>query len=516
MELDKNAIARRYAALTPEKQAKFLEALRAQNLDFGQLPIVPQTGPGRGVLSYAQQRQWFLWRLDPASSAYHITGALRLHGALDTDAVQRAFQDLWRRHAGLRTVFTPTPDGLARQLVRDDVAFSIEQHAAHDDAGLQTALDAFRLRPFDLVAGPLLRVGLWRLGEDVHALALVVHHAVADGWSLQVLLEEFAQRYAAHTQGSAAELPPLPIDLQDHALWQRHWMEAGEAERQLGYWRAHLGGEDVTLELPADTPRREAGAYRAGREHLRVPGTLAQALRARAATHGTTLFAVLLAAYQVLLHRISGAQDLRIGVPLANRARPETQRLVGFLASTQVLRGQLHGGMTLEALIAQARDTVLGAQAHPDLPFEELVDALAPERKAGHSPLFQVMLNHTREQSEGALRLPGIRAEDLALGGQAAQFDLTLNTNEGPDGQLDATLIHAEPLFSAATVAGWARMLLQILEDCAHSPQRRIADVAPLADAARGRLLALGQGGAARPAMSVPQRLAAQALATPD
>ena len=429
MELEKTAIARRFAALTPEKQAKFLEALRTQRIDFAQLPIVPQAEGQRGALSFAQQRQWFLWRLDPQSSAYHISGAQRLGGLLDVPTLQAAFQTLWQRHPALRTVFESLPDGTVRQRVRDDLAFQVDiADLSGSQAGeLDAALQRLRQQSFDLEHGPLLRVGLWRLAPKDHVLALVVHHSVADGWSMQVLLEEFAAAYTAILSGNAPALPPLAIDVQDHALWQRHWMDAGESERQLAYWRAHLGDDDVALSLPADVPRDPARAYESARHALTVDAALAAALRARAAASGTTLFTVLLAAYQILLHRITCADDIRIGVPLANRARAETQHLVGFLAGTQVLRGRPRGSARLSQLLHEARDAVHGAQAHPDLPFEQLVDSLAPQRKAGQSPLFQAMLNHTRERGDAALALPGLASSDVALGRQTAQFDLTLN-----------------------------------------------------------------------------------------
>ncbi|MGH8818695.1 MAG: condensation domain-containing protein, partial [Achromobacter pestifer] len=289
MELEKTAIARRFAALSSEKQAKFLEALRLQRIDFAQLPIVPQADAQRGVLSYAQQRQWFLWRLDPQSSAYHISGAQRLLGPLDTQALQAAFQMLWRRHAALRTVFESLPDGQARQRVRDDLAFNVDVVDLDNTAGegsdvtLTQALQAFRQQPFDLEQGPLLRVRLWRVTPQEHVVALVVHHSVADGWSMQVLLDEFAAAYAALFAGKEPSLPELGIDLQDHALWQRHWMDAGESARQLAYWRAHLGDDDVALALPTDTPRDPAHTDDAARHVLNVDPTLAAALRTRAA-----------------------------------------------------------------------------------------------------------------------------------------------------------------------------------------------------------------------------------------
>ncbi|MFY0480939.1 condensation domain-containing protein, partial [Achromobacter marplatensis] len=518
MELEKTAIARRFAALTPEKQAKFLEALRAQRIDFAQLPIVPQAEGQRGALSFAQQRQWFLWRLDPQSSAYHISGAQRLRGPLDLQALQAAFQTLWQRHSALRTVFESLPDGTARQRVRDDLAFQVDiaDLSASDAPELGAALQRLRQQPFDLEQGPLLRVRVWRLAPQEHVLALVVHHSVADGWSMQVLLEEFATAYAAILSGNEPVLPALAIDVQDHALWQRHWMDAGESERQLAYWRAHLGDEEAALSLPADLPRDPGYPYEAARHPLTVDPSLTAALRARAAASGTTLFTVLLAAYQTLLHRITCTEDVRIGVPLANRARVETQHLVGFLAGTQVLRGRPRGSIRLSELLHEAREAVHGAQAHPDLPFEQLVDSLAPQRKAGQSPLFQAMLNHTRERGDAALALPGLTASDVDLGGQAAQFDLTLNSNESPDGRLDVTLIYASPLFAPATVTRWADDLLRILQALAHEPERLIADVAPLPDTARTALLAQGNGGAARRVPSVPEQLAAQAAATPD
>ncbi|MGK6311351.1 condensation domain-containing protein, partial [Variovorax sp. DT-64] len=254
--------------------------------------------------------------------------------------------------------------------------------------------------PFDLGEGPLLRVGLIRLCPDEHLLVVVMHHIVSDGWSMQVLVREFVAQYSARVQGNEApQLAPLPIQYADYALWQHQWLEAGERERQLAYWRDQLGGsndEHPVLQLPTDHARRADGRYRAARHALELPQALVQALQRRAQGQGATLFMVLLAGLQVLLSRYSGQGDIRVGVPIANRHRVETEGVIGFFVNTQVLRNRVEPRASLGEVLEQARQAALGAQAHQDLPFEQLVEALQPERSLGSSPLFQVLFNHQR------------------------------------------------------------------------------------------------------------------------
>ncbi|HIV69876.1 MAG TPA: amino acid adenylation domain-containing protein [Candidatus Aquabacterium excrementipullorum] len=519
MELDKHAIARRFAALAADKQQAFLAALARQGIDFARLPIVPRAAGATAVLSHAQERQWFLWRLDPASTAYHITGALTLRGALDAQALQAAVHALPARHAGLRTVFKPREDGLAEPVAADiiEVPFDLIDLSVQDGIpaspdDVRAAADRIVAMPFDLTQGPLLRAALIRLAPQEHVLVVVLHHIVSDGVSMQILLDDLVRGYrtpgAQLAQGSPsaetdANTIGTAIEYPDYAQWQRHWLAAGEKARQLAYWAAQLahdGDEPPVLQLATDHPRQPVAAYAAARHAFDLPDDLAARLQRRAQAEGTTVFTVLLAAWQAVLHRYTGLTDVRVGVPIANRQRPETQSLVGFFVNTQVRRARLHSRMTLRELLAQAIDTARGAQDHQDLPFEQLVEALQPQRVLGQAPLFQVLHNHQRKDLRALAQLPGLAIEPFELNERLAQFELTLDTVEHPGGGLSARFTYAAPLFEPATIARLGQHYQRLLAAFADAPDQALSDV-PLMDTAEQALLT--QWGAPQP--DVPQ-----------
>ncbi|WP_180361551.1 pyoverdine non-ribosomal peptide synthetase PvdD [Pseudomonas aeruginosa] len=437
------------------------------------------------ALSFAQERQWFLWQLEPESAAYHIPSALRLRGRLDVDALQRSFDSLVARHETLRTRFR-LEGGRSYQQVQPAVSVSIEREQFGEE-GLIERIQAIVVQPFDLERGPLLRVNLLQLAEDDHVLVLVQHHIVSDGWSMQVMVEELVQLYAAYSQGLDVVLPALPIQYADYALWQRSWMEAGEKERQLAYWTGLLGGEQPLLELPFDRPRPARQSHRGAQLGFELSRELVEAVRALAQREGASSFMLLLASFQALLHRYSGQNDIRVGVPIANRNREETERLIGFFVNTQVLKADLDGRMGFDELLAQARQRALEAQAHQDLPFEQLVDALQPERNASHNPLFQVLFNH---QSEIRSVTPEVQLEDLRLEGlawdvQTAQFDLTLDIQEDENG-IWASFDYATDLFDASTVERLAGHWRNLLRGIVANPRQRLGEL-PLLDAPERR-----------------------------
>ncbi|WP_259375544.1 non-ribosomal peptide synthetase [Azohydromonas lata] len=443
-------------------------------------------------LSHAQQRLWFLWQLDPGSSAHHVPGALRLHGALDGAAVHASFEALVERHESLRTVFRGHAAGQGEQHVLPRMALDMPLFdlgttapALREQAAQAIARELVQA-PFDLAAGPLLRVGLIRLSGEhepqVHVLVLVMHHIVSDDWSMKVLIDEFVAHYRQHTLGESRRMPPLPVQYADYAAWQRRWLEAGERERQLAYWKGQLGDQHPVLQLSTDHPRPAVPAYTTARHAAVLEPQLAQALRRSAQARGCTLFMALLAGFQVLLHRYTGQEDIRVGVPVANRDRAETAGLVGFFVNTQVLRGRLQGRQTLGAVLDQAREAALQAQAHQDLPFEQLVEALQPERSLRHAPLFQVLMNHLRSSTEPLARLPGLTLEDFPLGGQAAQFELTLHTTEDAQGRLGVAFVYAQELFDAQTIERMAGHYVAVLRALAEAPARRIDEVGLLSE----------------------------------
>ncbi|HEJ4228704.1 TPA: AMP-binding protein, partial [Pseudomonas aeruginosa] len=437
------------------------------------------------ALSFAQERQWFLWQLEPESAAYHIPSALRLRGRLDVDALQRSFDSLVVRHETLRTRFR-LEGGRSYQQVQPAVSVSIEREQFGEE-GLIERIQAIVVQPFDLERGPLLRVNLLQLAEDDHVLVLVQHHIVSDGWSMQVMVEELVQLYAAYSRGLEVALPALPIQYADYALWQRSWMEAGEKERQLAYWTGLLGGEQPVLELPFDRPRPVRQSHRGAQFILELDIDLSQALRRVAQQEGATAFALLLASFQALLYRYSGQADIRVGVPIANRNRVEIERLIGFFVNTQVLKADLDGRMGFDELLAQARQRALEAQAHQDLPFEQLVEALQPERSLSHNPLFQVLFNYQSEaRGNGqAFRFDELQMESVQFDSRTAQFDLTLDLTD-EEQRFCAVFDYATDLFDASTVERLAGHWRNLLRGIVANPRQRLGEL-PLLDAPERR-----------------------------
>nr|WP_223514287.1 non-ribosomal peptide synthetase [Pseudomonas sp. GL-B-19] len=492
---DSLKLARRFIGLPLEKRQMFLAALHKEGVDFARFPIpVGVEAEDRQALSFAQQRMWFLWQLDPHSGAYNLPGAVRLTGHLNPSALEQAFASLIERHETLRTVFQRQADDSLLQvpartpLVIDHVDFSALP-APERELAVAQAAEQQSVQPFDLAVGPLLRVSLLKLADQEHVLLLTLHHIVSDGWSMNVLIDEFIRCYDAFDAGAQPPLAPLPIQYSDYALWQRRWLEAGEQARQLDYWQAQLGNEHPVLELPTDHPRPAMPSYRGTRYEFAVDAQLAEQLRATAQKHTITLFMLLLGAFNALLHRYTGQTDLRVGVPIANRNRAEIEGLIGFFVNTQVLRTQLDGQTRVDDLLRAIKETALGAQAHQDLPFERLVEALKLERSLSHTPLFQVMYNHQPQVADIATVST---ASGLALGvieweGRTTQFDLTLdtydlNTNE-KRGKLYAALTYANDLFDADTIARMAQHWTHLLQGMVSDPTQRVSDL-PLLESA--------------------------------
>ncbi|WP_407310820.1 amino acid adenylation domain-containing protein [Pseudomonas sp. nanlin1] len=514
-------IITRFLKLPLEKRRLYLQKMHDEDLSPANLPI-PRISVGQTQLplSFAQQRQWFLWQLDPDSSAYNLSLALRLKGPLDLAALQHSFQALIARHASLRTRFVEVA-GQALQVVDESMSFSLGRQtlAAGEaaPAGTKAFIDALVQQPFDLANGPLLRAGLLQLGDGEQVLALAVHHIVCDGWSLPIMADELVQGYAAYCQGQPLALAELPIQYADYALWQRRWMEAGEQARQLQYWQAQLGEEHPVLEIPTDRPRPALQSRAGATLRIAIPAALGQALSSQAQAHGATVFMWLLASFQALLHRYSGQPQVRVGVPVANRNRVETEGLIGFFVNTQVLAAEFDLHTTFISLLGDLKQASLDAQAHQDLPFEQLVEALAPERSLSHSPLFQVMYNHQVQAPGQAQRVAGLEVERLPVENRSTHFDLTLNTWQDPQG-LGASLSYALDLFDPASVERLAEHWLRLLEATLHEPGRRLSEL-PLHSAAERAALAAeaGRGVGQYPYQhSVHALIAQRAAAAPD
>ncbi|CAI8969681.1 non-ribosomal peptide synthase/polyketide synthase [Pseudomonas chlororaphis] len=489
-------LASRFIELPLEKRRVFLDGLRAENIDFSLFPIPAGiAAEDRQALSYAQRRMWFLWQMDPHSGAYNLPGAVRLRGALNLPALEQAFASLVARHETLRTVFKRHADERLEQVAVETAVpvESVDLSALAPDAREQAVAEQAQrqsLQPFDLGSGPLLRVKLLKLADEEHVLLLTLHHIVSDGWSMNVLIDEFIRFYDAHERQQAPQLPALPIQYSDYALWQRRWLEAGEQARQLEYWQAQLGDEHPVLELPTDHPRPAMPSYRGTRYDFAIEPVLAEQLRATARQHNVTLFMLLLGAFNVLLHRYTGQDDIRVGVPIANRNRAEVEGLIGFFVNTQVLRTRLNGQTPVSQLLQQVKEAALGAQAHQDLPFEQLVEALKLERSLSHTPLFQVMYNHQPQVADisAVSTASGLELGLVEWQSRTTQFDLTLDTFE-KSGKLQAALTYANDLFDAATIERMAQHWTRLLQAMVADTAQRVGELPMLAAAERQQLL---------------------------
>lgn len=449
-------------------------------------------------LSFAQKRMWFLHRLDPGDPSYNIPGALRITGDFDVRAFSLAVNEIVRRHESLRTTFSSW-NGEARQ----EIASTYEIASPEVDLSrlplrereqeARRLLDDEARRPFDLAKGPLLRVSILNLGtkaqmgEREYIVAFTLHHIVSDGWSRGVLIREFVTLYEAFVAGRPSPLPELAIQYADYAAWQRNWLRGEVLAQQLAYWRKALAGAPGGLELPTDRPRPAVQSHGGATHEFNVPKEVAESLRRVGGDEGATLFMVLLAAFQILLWRYSGQEDICVGTPIANRRRVELEGLIGFLVNTIVLRADLSGKPSFTAFLRRVREAALGAQAHQDLPFERLVEELQPAREMGRSPLFQVMFvlqnAPTRE-----LTLPGLRVEPLALESGTTKFDLTLTLAETDEG-MSGSIEYSTALFSAPTIERMAGHYLGLLEGIVARPEARIDDLPMVDEAERHRML---------------------------
>ncbi|HEX2081523.1 MAG TPA: amino acid adenylation domain-containing protein, partial [Longimicrobium sp.] len=510
-----------FEAPTVDRLAARVEALRREGGAGQAPPLVPVGRDGALPLSFAQQRLWFIQQLEPESTAYNIVFALRLRGALDADALERAVAEVVRRHEVLRTRFASV-DGEAVQVIdpagrvavaRADLSHLPEEERLEAARALATAESA---RPFDLAAGPLLRCTLVRLADEEHALVFALHHVVFDGWSAGVLVREASALYDAFSRGAASPLADLPVQYADFAAWQRGWLRGEVLEAQVAYWRERLAEAPPLLDLPTDRPRPQVAGGRGAVVPFTLSAGTTEALRALSRREGATLFMSLLAGWQLLLSRYSGQEDVSVGSPIAGRTRVETEGLIGFFVNTLVLRTDLSGAPTFREVIGRVREATLGAYQHQDVPFEKLVEELSPERSLSHTPLFQAMLilqNNARE----ALRLGSVEAEPLGGGEPGAQFDLTLSVGETEAGLAGGLTYRAE-LFDRATAERMVEHLRVLLEEMAADPERRAASVELLRGAERERVL--GEWNAA--ARECPSDLCihhlveAQAARTPD
>jgi acyl carrier protein len=402
---------------------------RVEEMRRAELPVLPPVVPTERdgsplPLSFAQERLWFIDRLEPGSTVYNIPVARRLGGALHVAALERALGEIVRRHEALRTVFQEMGGSPAQVIAPfGGFALPVEDLSALGEADREAAVeqrvgDEAR-RAFDLSAGPLFRAALLRLGDEDHVLLLSMHHIVSDAWSMGVLFRELSALYEAYREGRESPLPELAVQYADYAVWQREQLEGEVLDRQLSYWRERLSGAPELLELPADHPRPPVQTHRGATVPVEFPPELLERLQALGRSEGATLYMTLLSAFQVLLSKYAGSDDVVVGSPVAGRTRGEVEELIGFFVNTLVLRTDLSGDPSFRELLGQVREATLSAYAHQEVPFERLVAELQPERSLSHSPLFQVLFA-LQNAGDGGAAFPGLSVSGVGASTAAA------------------------------------------------------------------------------------------------
>ncbi|SHM86439.1 non-ribosomal peptide synthetase [Actinacidiphila paucisporea] len=504
--------------------------------------LVPQRRPDPLPLSFAQQRLWFLNRSEGAGDTYNVPLVLEIEGPLDAAVLGDAMADVVARHESLRTVFAEH-DGVPSQVILDAARAAahcplvVEDPPAGQDAE-QWSREAVRrltAAPFDLAGDPPVRAHLLRPAPERHLLVLVLHHVVADGWSLAPLCRDLGAAYRARSTGVAPDWPALPVQYADYALWQRDLLggdgENGLASRQLAFWREALRGVPDVLDLPADRPRPAAPSYRGDAHHFEIPAPVHAGLVRLARTAGCTPFMVLQAALAATLHAHGAGTDIPLGTALAGRTDEALDDLVGFFVNTVVLRADLSGDPAFRELLGRVAEFDLAAFSHGDVPFERLVEALNPERSGGHHPLFQTMLV-LQNQGQAVLDLPGVTVHDRSRHTGVSKFDLTFSLTEvhpapgpreepgtGPAdgaGGLRGYLEYATDLFDAATASALCDRFARVLTQAVTDPGLPVSRLDPLAPGERDLLLALGRGQERPlPALTAPEAVREQAARTP-
>jgi amino acid adenylation domain-containing protein len=449
--------------------------------------ILPAARDGELPLSFSQQRLWFLDHFQPGNNFYNVPAAFRLSGDLNLHALESSLSRIVERHEALRTTID-TRDGRPLQCIHPAEPVRVRRvdltdvPAALREGRARGVAQAEAERPFDLRLGPLFRGTLIVLEPNEHILILNLHHIVSDGWSIGVLVNELTGLYRSACTGETPNLPELPIQYADFAIWQRQYLAGDELARHLDYWRRHLQGAPPALDLPGNRPRPEAQRFRGSIYTFRLPAALPAALRALSQREGATLFMTLLAAFKVLLYRYTGQDDVVVGVGIANRNRVEVEPLIGFFVNTLAMRTSLAGNPAFRELLGRVREVAMGAFAHQDLPFEKLVEELRPERDLSRNPLVQVAFV-LQNAPNPSLRLPGLTPSPFELEVAAAKFDLLLSLADlslkHGEGEITGLVEFNSDIFDTSTIARMMRHYEALLAVFAGDPEQRLR-MAPL------------------------------------
>ncbi|MHC5853062.1 amino acid adenylation domain-containing protein [Nostoc sp.] len=480
MDIKKDEIFKRRSKLSLAQKELLQKRLRGEIDSHSQLEVISKRSQiSPAPLSFAQQRLWFLQQLDPSNPYYSELACVQLVGALNVDALERSFNEIVRRHEALRTTFEIVEER-AVQIIHPTVTVTlplvnllsmpeVERHTQVERLTTEIAE-----KPFDLVTGPLLRVMLLQTGVEEYLLLFTIHHIAVDGWSIGVLIRELAVLYEAFFTSKISPLPDISIQYADFAIWQRQWLQGELQKTQLNYWKQQLA-DASTLALPTDRPRPAVQSFRGAVASFELSASLTDMLRSLSNREGVTLFMTLLGAFQALLYRYTGQEDICVGSPIANRNQSEIQGLIGFFVNTLVLRTYLSGNPSFLELLNRVREVCVGAYAHADIPFEQLVEELQPDRNLSHMPLFQVMFAW-QEDTQKELTLPGLTLNWLPTHGQTAKFDLTLHiVNAEPE--LRGCLEYDIDLFNAETITRIVEHFCTLLEGIVANPQARLSDL---------------------------------------
>ena len=443
-------------------------------------PIKTVVGRNSLPLSFAQQRLWFFDQLEPGSSAYNLPLAVRLKGSLDVGALKRTFAEIIRRHESLRTTFALVDDSPVQHISASSaVPLTVIDLSALPESKRETEarlLAEFETqRPFDLSSGPLLRTFLIKLGEQEHIALLTMHHIISDGWSMGVLVSEVVALYEAYAKGEESPLPELSVQYADYAVWQRERLQGEFLEEALSYWREQLTGAPRMLELPTDRPRLARQSHQGARLTFEINEKITGKLRDLSQREGVTLFMLVLAAWQFLLSRYSGQQDIVVGAAIANRNRADIENLIGFFVNTLALRVRVPAEENFLQLLARVREVTLGAYKHQDLPFERIVEELQPERSAGSQPFFNVMFVYQNmpatSHDVAGLTLGHVEMNDDA----AVRSDLDFYLWEGES--LRGSFIYSTDLFDESTISQMTSRLVEVLDEISRAPESLLADL---------------------------------------
>ncbi|MBH8571748.1 amino acid adenylation domain-containing protein [Nostocaceae cyanobacterium CENA369] len=469
------------AGLSPEKKREVLAKLLQEKVSQ------PQIFP----MSFAQQRLWFIDRLQPGNFANHIWAALRLTGIINRAALLQTFNEIVRRHEVLRSTFGLIAEKpvqiILPTLSLDLPIINIETSDVEEEAEIKNLVIQEIQQPFNLSQAPLLRATLLRLKETEHILVFAMHHIISDGWSVGVLIKEVAALYEAFSKGQPSPFSELSIQYVDFTNWQQKWLQGEVLQSQISYWKKQLEGAPKLLDLPTDYPRPAVGSFRGATYSFELSNELYIALNKLSQQHEITLFMTVLAVFQTLLWRYTGSEDIVVGSPIANRNRTELEGLIGFFANTITLRTNLVGNPTFVELLTRVRKVALEAYAHQDLPFEQLVEELQPQRNLSYTPIFQVMFVF-QNTPISVLELPGLTISPLAIDNGSTKFDLTLEITETA-GKLFANLEFNTDLFQENTIKRMAGHFQTLLKSIVANPELRLSELSLLTESEKHQLL---------------------------